>query len=69
MACADGNHGAMRATRLVTLEDAEALAALLVTDRDFLAPWSPVRDDEHFTVEGQHEDLRTALKRHEQGSA
>lgn len=56
-------------TRLVTLEDAEALARLLRANRDFLAPWDPVRDDAYFTVDGQRALLVDALSLHEQGRA
>jgi ribosomal-protein-alanine N-acetyltransferase len=57
------------ATRLVTLDDAPALAELLRVSRDFLAPWEPVRSDGYFTVDGQRAVIRDALARHEQGSA
>ncbi|GAB2956645.1 GNAT family N-acetyltransferase [Micromonospora polyrhachis] len=54
-------------TRLVQLEDAPILAELLQVNRDFLAPWEPVRADDYCTVEGQREVVRTALDQHEQG--
>jgi [ribosomal protein S5]-alanine N-acetyltransferase len=54
-------------TRLVTLDDVPALAELLRLNRDFLAPWEPVRDDSYFTVGGQQDVIRAALERHEQG--
>ena len=56
-------------TRLVTQEDAAALAALLVHSRWFLAPWEPVRGEEWFTVEGQRDAVGLALDRHRQGVA
>jgi [ribosomal protein S5]-alanine N-acetyltransferase len=34
-------------------EDAAELAALLVENRDFLAPFEPLRDETFFTAEGQ----------------
>ncbi|MBO4204592.1 GNAT family N-acetyltransferase [Micromonospora echinofusca] len=59
----------MRATRLVTIADAPALADLLTANREFLAPWDPVRPDEYFTVEGQRAGIRAVLDRYAQGSA
>ena len=58
----------MDATRLVTLDDIPLLTELLRDNRDFLAPWEPVRDDDYFTVDGQREIIRAALERHRQGS-
>jgi ribosomal-protein-alanine N-acetyltransferase len=57
------------ATRLVTLDDVPVLAELLRLNRDFLAPWEPVRSDEYFTVAGQRAGIRDVLARHGQGSA
>jgi ribosomal-protein-alanine N-acetyltransferase len=54
-------------TRLVTEDDAPVLAELLRVNRDFLAPWEPIRDEEHRTVEGQRTVIRSALQRYEQG--
>ncbi len=59
----------MRASRLVTLDDVPALAGLLRVSRDFLAPWDPVRDDDYFTVDGQHAVIKDALARHAEGSS
>lgn len=59
----------MSGTRLITLNDAPVLAELLRANRDFLAPWEPVRGDDYFTVEGQRADLRAALERHDNGTA
>jgi ribosomal-protein-alanine N-acetyltransferase len=56
-------------TRLVTLEDAAALGELLRTNRDFLAPWEPIRDDDYFTDDGQRALIRTALERYEEGAS
>jgi ribosomal-protein-alanine N-acetyltransferase len=56
------------ATRLVTLDDVPVLAELLRANRDFLAPWEPIRSDDYFTVEGQRAVIRAALERHEQGA-
>lgn len=59
----------MSITRLVTLDDAPALAELLRINHDFLAPWSPIRDDDYYTVEGQRRAIEDALARHAQGTA
>ena len=53
--------------RVVSTDDAEALADLLVRNRDFLAPWDPVREDAYFTADGQRTLLTRALQRYEQG--
>lgn len=64
----DCDHGWVSiTTRLVRLEDAPILAGLLQVNRDFLAPWEPLRAGGYFTVEGQREAVRTALDQHEQG--
>jgi [ribosomal protein S5]-alanine N-acetyltransferase len=55
------------ATRLVTLDDAPALAELLQVNRAFLAPWEPIRDDDSYTVEGQRAAIGSALERYGQG--
>ena len=39
-------------------EDAAGLAALLRANRDFLAPFDPVRDERFFTPEGQADRIR-----------
>ncbi len=57
----------MSATRLLVLDDASALAELLVANRDFLAPWEPVRPDDYFTVDGQRAVVTAALDRHARG--
>jgi ribosomal-protein-alanine N-acetyltransferase len=54
-------------TRLVTLDDAPALAELLQANRSFLAPTDPARDDNYFTLEGQLKVIASALKAHEAG--
>jgi [ribosomal protein S5]-alanine N-acetyltransferase len=55
-------------TRLVTEDDAPVLAELLRVNRDFLAPWEPIRDDYNYTVEGQRATIRSALERYGQGT-
>jgi len=54
-------------TRLVTQDDAPVLAEVLRVNRDFLAPWEPIRDDDNFTVEGQRAAITSALERYRQG--
>jgi [ribosomal protein S5]-alanine N-acetyltransferase len=41
--------------RLLTIDDAEELGALYAANRDFLAPFDPVRPDDFFTAAGQRE--------------
>jgi ribosomal-protein-alanine N-acetyltransferase len=48
-------------TRLMTREDAEALAVLVSSNRGFLAPWDPVRPEVFFTVGGQLASIEEAL--------
>ncbi|MCW3845173.1 GNAT family N-acetyltransferase [Micromonospora yasonensis] len=58
----------MNITRLVTAEDAPALAELLRVNREFLAPWEPIRSEDYFTAAGQHAVIQADLQQHEQGS-
>jgi ribosomal-protein-alanine N-acetyltransferase len=55
-------------TRLVTLEDVPLLAELLRVNREFLAPWEPIRGDDYFTADGQRAVIQAVLERHAQGS-
>jgi ribosomal-protein-alanine N-acetyltransferase len=48
--------------RPVTPEDAAELAALYAGNRDFLAPFEPVRPDEFFTADGQRARLELQLE-------
>ncbi|WP_347059700.1 GNAT family N-acetyltransferase [Blastococcus sp. HT6-30] len=54
-------------TRLLTVDDAPTLARIARADRDFLAPWEPLREEGWFTDEGQREDVHRALDRHRLG--
>jgi ribosomal-protein-alanine N-acetyltransferase len=54
-------------TRLVTIDDVPVLAELLDANRDFFAPYEPIRDEQYATVDGQHVVVREALERYEQG--
>ena len=56
-------------TRVLNLDDVEALTALYVDNRRFLAPWQPLRPDSHFTVAGQREAAKAVLAQHESGVA
>lgn len=62
------DNGRVSITRLITSEDAPALAELLRVNREFLAPWDPRRSDDYFTADGQHAVIQTDLQQHEQGS-
>lgn len=55
--------------RLVQVGDDRLLAALQSANREFLAPWEPVRPDEYFTIAGQRAAIETALARHRSGDA
>ncbi len=58
----------MSPIRLVTVNDAQALSELIRHNRDFLAPWRPVRDESYFTPEGQEALIRTELEKRSQGT-
>lgn len=51
--------------RLMAIEDAVPLAELLQINREFLAPWEPIRPDEYFTVDGQQSAIQEALEGYE----
>jgi len=55
------------ACRLITPEDAPVLAELVRTNRDFLAPWEPVRGEAYFTDTGQRAAVAVALDEHGRG--
>jgi len=59
----------VNSTRLVTLDDAPILAELARANRDFMAPWEPVRSDDYFTVDGQRNVIGKVLELHHNGSA
>lgn len=56
-------------TRPLDLKDVDALTAAYVTNRQFLAPWQPLRPDSYFTEAGQREAIETLLAQKEMGSA
>jgi ribosomal-protein-alanine N-acetyltransferase len=45
--------------RRLTSEDAGELAALLLANREFLAPFEPDRDERYYTVEGQRQRIES----------
>lgn len=53
--------------RLVTPDDAPALAELLRANREFLAPFEPTRGDDYFTEAAQRAVIDDALAQHEEG--
>ncbi len=55
-------------TRLLSLDDVAVLAPLIRANREFLAPWDPVRSEEYFTDEFQATLVRNSLAQHEVGS-
>jgi [ribosomal protein S5]-alanine N-acetyltransferase len=58
----------MPVTRIVSLDDAAPLAALVRANREFLAPWEPLHDDDYFTAGGQHGALALALEAYRRGA-
>lgn len=53
--------------RPAVLDDAPALAALAVSQREHLAPWEPERQARWFTEAGQREALEQAVREHAAG--
>ena len=58
----------MPVTRLITIEDAKALARLVTVNRGYLAPWSPVQADAYFTADGQRTVITRDLASYERGA-
>lgn len=56
-------------TRSLNITDAEPLSALYVENRQFLAPWQPLRPDAYFTEGGQREAIEATLAQESGGSA
>jgi ribosomal-protein-alanine N-acetyltransferase len=56
-------------TRLLTVADAPEMAAVLAANREFLAPWDPIRPDEYFTPDGQRDIIADVLRLWESGAA
>jgi ribosomal-protein-alanine N-acetyltransferase len=57
----------MPSTRLVGTDDAAVLTDLVIRNRDFLAPWMPLRDAEFFTEAGQRAMIEDELDRYGRG--
>ncbi len=57
----------MRRTRLLEAGDAGVLARLVRENREFLAPWDPVRPESYFTPAGQERVVAEALLRQAAG--
>ncbi len=57
----------MPTTRLLTPDDAPALAELVLRNRDFLAPWEPLREDAFFTPDMQLRNIESALVQYDAG--
>jgi ribosomal-protein-alanine N-acetyltransferase len=57
----------MAASRLVARDDAVALADLARRNREFMAPWDPIRPEEFFTTEGQAAVIEELLDGHDRG--
>jgi [ribosomal protein S5]-alanine N-acetyltransferase len=57
----------MATCRLISPEDAPVLAQLLRLNREFLAPWEPLRDDDYFTEDRQRMVIENALREHQEG--
>ena len=49
--------------------DAADLVAVLLANREFMAPWEPSRDASYFTEQHQHDELTITRKRFEQNLA
>ena len=54
--------------RVVAEDDAAALTDLLLRNRDFLAPWDPVRDEAYYSAAGQRDLLDRSLRRFAAGA-
>jgi [ribosomal protein S5]-alanine N-acetyltransferase len=54
-------------TRLASIDDAEELTAVVVANRELMAPWEPSREDSFFTVAEQRKHLERALEAYGRG--
>jgi len=55
-------------TRPLDLADVKALTELYAENREFLAPWQPLRPESYFTEAGQREAVEAALAQKASGS-
>ncbi len=53
--------------RVVQMADAEALAALVRENREYLRRWEPERDESYFTVDGQRDNLHDLIEAYAAG--
>lgn len=53
--------------RLLRREDADEIAEVWRANRDFLAPWSPVRPDDFFELSNQRAAIESELSEYEAG--
>jgi ribosomal-protein-alanine N-acetyltransferase len=53
--------------RLVIPHDGDALTELQQRNREYLAPWEPIRGEDYFTAAGQRADIGVALARYDRG--
>lgn len=58
--------GRVTSCRLISPQDAPVLAGLLRANREFLAPFEPVRAESYFSEAGQRVAIAAALAEHEQ---
>ncbi len=54
--------------RLVSVDDVDEITALVVRNREFLAPWDPARDADYATERVQRRLITESLARHAAGS-
>lgn len=54
----------MTVTRVLSVDDAEEMLAVLVANREFLGSSGPKRTEDFFTVQAQRADLEVALEAH-----
>lgn len=57
----------MPACRLVTPDDAAVLAELVRANREYLAPWEPLREESYFTESGQRAAIGASLDEYAHG--
>jgi ribosomal-protein-alanine N-acetyltransferase len=54
--------------RLITSDDVPAMVDLLCANREFLAPWEPLRTDEFFTAGYQDTAIANSLEQYKMGT-
>lgn len=57
----------MKSIRPLRLGDVAELTELVQANREFLAPWSPLEEEQYYTLEGQREVVEQSLERFRQG--